>query len=148
MEGWGKQDPYLVFKCNGRRWQSSCHEDAGLNPVWNELMDVIVSDSVEVATLECWDAGARKDTLIGETTIDVKEFAAMEKSTSHEIEITFEDKSVGWIHVISTYLRDSGESAKKDYEEKAKVFASEKARILAMLDQREQEFSAYRKAHI
>ena len=62
----GKQDPYMIFRTNGREYKSKTHDKAGKTPEWNQMFDVKISDvdTCEV-DFECWDAGATSDTLIG-----------------------------------------------------------------------------------
>ena len=61
----GKQDPYMIFRTNGREYKSKTHERSGKFPVWNQLFDVKIADVDTEVDFECWDAGAKSDTMIG-----------------------------------------------------------------------------------
>jgi len=61
----GKQDPYMIFRTNGREYKSKTHDSAGKFPVWNQLFDVKIADVDTEVDFECWDAGAKSDTMIG-----------------------------------------------------------------------------------
>jgi Ca2+-dependent lipid-binding protein len=71
VETFGKQDPYLIFKINGREYHTKIDKNGGKKPTWNQMVDVKVFDVNDECTLECWDSDEKHDTLIGESKFRV-----------------------------------------------------------------------------
>lgn len=78
---------------------------AGLEPKWNQVFDVKISDFNEEVRLECLDSGATSDTIIGKTSFNISKFM-QEGEVSDFIEIFHEGKSVGKINVKSKFTID------------------------------------------
>ena len=49
-------------------------DSAGLTPKWEQTFDIKVSDINGDVVIECWDAGATSDTIIGQTKVAVSAF--------------------------------------------------------------------------
>ena len=72
VETFTKQDPYIILKSQGRELKTRTHDCAGLTPKWEQTFDIKVSDLNADVVIECWDAGAHSDTIIGATTVPIK----------------------------------------------------------------------------
>ena len=106
VETFGKQDPYIILKSQGRELKTRTHDSAGYEPKWDQIFDLKVTDMNGDAIIECWDAGATSDTIIGSTTLPISKFVK-EGLSDEWVELFYEGKSVGKLNMRSTFTRDN-----------------------------------------
>ena len=74
-----KSDPYVVFKFEGDKIGIKTKVlDNTLTPQWNELVDLLITNSNENLFVEIWDKNIRKDKLICSTKLDTKKYMNFE----------------------------------------------------------------------
>jgi DNA repair exonuclease SbcCD ATPase subunit len=116
--------------------------------VWNQYFDCKVHDLKSFAKIQCWDAGANKDTLIGETNVQVENYVKDGKTHDETIELFFEGKSVGNVFIKSTFILDDREEVeealKKQIKEKIEEIENKSRELDAInskLAERQQELA-------
>jgi len=74
-----KTDPYVVFKFERDKIgiKSTALENT-LNPQWNELIDLYITDSNEDLIVEVWDKNVKKDKIICSTKLETKKYMNFE----------------------------------------------------------------------
>jgi len=113
VETFGKMDPYVIFRANGKENRSATIDDAGKTPAWNQSFDVKVTDLAGDFELEVWDAGAMSDTIIGDTTFKLADLCK-EQHTQGWWEIKHKGKSAGKVHVKAIWTPASQAKAGPD----------------------------------
>ena len=134
VESFGKQDPFLVFKVEGREWRSRVDQNGGKTPKWNTMTDFVLKNTDQHATLECWDyAGTSKDEIIGSTEINVADFFG-EGAHDHSIHLQFKGKDVGKVNIRSKMTFYDPEVAMKSIQDQVDAKNAELAAAQAALD--------------
>ena len=110
-EYWGKMDPYVEIKTSVGTKRTATHQEGGRTPVWNEeiTFDVAkVDDEVEFLVQEEDNASAD---LVGDTVIKMSKLIASEP-IQQWIEIKYEKKSAGKVHIKTTWTPFPPDSAR------------------------------------
>ena len=101
IEFFSKQDPYARITLGSHVKETTVKKNAGKNPIWNETLS-FVRATEDILTLQVFDKGSRKDILLGESVIPLKEFFKIHtKSEWHTLNL--QGKSEGQILLIFTW---------------------------------------------
>lgn len=109
----GKQDPYIVFKCNGREWRSKVLFAAGKTPKWNQTSDVVVTNVNDKAEIEIWDWEKSGDRIIGSTEVVIKDL--VHTDGVKEVTLFFKGNDIGFM-VIESKFADLSKNTKLEAE--------------------------------
>lgn len=72
-ETFGAMDPFIMIKHNGLKYRTQVLDEAGKNPVWNQLLIIPVASSEENLSREtleivCYDEDLMMDDCVGQET--------------------------------------------------------------------------------